>query len=360
MIMGEAILRITVTTLAPGLVVALVAAFLNSQGGKGLLGVLLRHKEIAVFLIVFLIALMPIVFSLSEHTLAFPRILAIYVSELLLSITVVVSFIFTWKMLEVIEQLCSEPYLSTIKVLRLLQKPWVRWHLFLSPLTSWVFGLRQVSFRVVECSNDRGKTSAAAFQELAKVIVSAKKIQMALGEIGHELMERPELLESLLATHANNGATVEIVHGPRVDPETEKVFTLARQGVLSLYQMPNYKSHHYIIVTQTTGEKIVIEEGIHCETIWREDQLGKINTDFTSGVRLYYVIRNSKRLAALRENEFEKRKRVSTRTEEHPYISAPQNRSPLRLFVETVIDTSLKQFCQSVVIWVLAKDGRRH
>ena len=102
MAMWQSIVKITLTSLLSGLVVVIIAVLLNLRFTRtSLYEILLSRTKIIIFFFALLILLMPAVFSLLRGELLSPEELAVYVKELLVSAAIVVSFSFTWKVLNV-------------------------------------------------------------------------------------------------------------------------------------------------------------------------------------------------------------------------------------------------------------------
>lgn len=100
MAIWQSIVKITLTSILSGLVIAIIAVLLNLRvTGKSLYEILLGRRKIVYFSLVLLILLIPIVFSLPRGTLLSHKVLAVYVRELLVSVFIVVLFSVTWRVL---------------------------------------------------------------------------------------------------------------------------------------------------------------------------------------------------------------------------------------------------------------------
>jgi hypothetical protein len=97
----QSIVNITLTSLLSALVVVAIFALLRLHfSEKSLYEILLRRKKIAYLFLVFLILLMPVVFSLlGGKWLLSPGEWGVYTRELLVSVVIVMSFSVTWKIL---------------------------------------------------------------------------------------------------------------------------------------------------------------------------------------------------------------------------------------------------------------------
>ena len=177
-------------------------------------------------------------------------------------------------------------------------------------------GIRKFFFLRGSTSNER------AFDELLSLLDDAIDIKLALGEMGHRLMENEKMLERLVRAYQTNQANITIVHGPRVDPETHRVFELAREGILSLYCMPNYRSHHFFLITSKNGKTTAIEEARHLETRWKKVG-GQWKESAHSYVRTYFVASQPYRLQNLRQ-AFRIRRTTASRIYESPALEENQ------------------------------------
>lgn len=222
-----------------------------------------------------------------------------------------------------------------LKALRLFQRVWVWLERLSKPFSTWRLGRHGISYYVIPYSEKGFEDADELFGKIVKILKTAKEIRVTVGEMGHAMWERQELIDALKYAYRENQARIEIVHGPRVDKKTTQVFALAEQGMINLFRMPKYIPHHFMVATSLTGEMSVIDESIHDETLWAKDQTGELTLLFASKVRLYYVFDRSKDLAEYLISEFKRRKKTAVCTFEHPDIIAPQGISQRKLLVDT-------------------------
>jgi len=237
-----------------------------------------------------------------------------------------------------------------LTILRLFQIVWVPLELFLQPLLAWVFRLRGVSHYVVRRTEKGYENADELFKEAAKIFREAEEIRIAVGEAGHQLMEHPELINGLQHAFEKNQATIEIVHGPRVDSKTQRVYDLAKKDIVGMFMMEKYKGHHFILVTGPAGEVSVIDEGTHNETRWMESKDGELVPVLGSRARLHYIIKHSNRRVRYLRDEYERRKNAAYPIFENPLISSPQKLSPLRILADVLLNFPNKHFLQPLSI----------
>lgn len=73
----------------------------------------------------------------------------------------------------------------------------------------------------------KGLGSKILLEDLVLAFKGAVDIKMAVGEIDHHLMENRQVLDGIIYACEHNHASIEILHGPRVDPKTKTIFELA-------------------------------------------------------------------------------------------------------------------------------------
>jgi len=236
-----------------------------------------------------------------------------------------------------------------LQVLKLLQSPWASLHESLYPIVRKLFELRGVDYYIVDRTaplEERNAREREVFDLVQKILTDAIEIKVALGEVGHQFMEHPAVLEGLSRAFIINSANIEIVHGPRVDPKTTSIFSFARQDVVRLFKMDNYESHHFILVKKRDGDVILVDEGVHVEAIWSKDKSG--DRDFSSDQRYYFVTSNKPKVIQQRKNEFTNRKNKATEIKHHPNLNSPQNRSVFRLTTNVLFDTVYGRLKQTI------------
>lgn len=198
-------------------------------------------------------------------------------------------------------------------------------------------------------SADGVKIDEEPYELLRQALVTAKDVKFAVGEIGHRLMERPDVLEPLMEAYETNSANIEVVHGPRVDPLTVSVFNMVAEGKVQLYRMPEYARHHFILTSDGNGQRTVIDEGVHLETLWgkRQGQLGEVHA---SQARLYYVTQNSRRHYDQRLREFERRKASAVKINSHPGLFPPQKKNAIFYFLDALVNVAIRHFLQPLLL----------
>lgn len=230
------------------------------------------------------------------------------------------------------------------------QRVWVKLELVLQSFFARILGHFDISSYALFCSEEGFEGADELFRHVKEIFKEAKEIRMAVGEMGYRLLERSPLVDSLQHAYEKNQATIEIVHGPRVDLKTRRVFELEKCGVVSLFRMPEYKRHHFILVTSVTDQVSVIDEGTHNEIVWMEDELGNPIPILTGQVRFYYIKENSKRRVPYLEEEYESRKRNAVPISEHPGLSPPQDHSAPRILADILLNIPVKHVFQPLAI----------
>lgn len=172
------------------------------------------------------------------------------------------------------------------------------------------------------------------FANLNKYFNEAKLIQFSLGEFGAVIMENPKVIEGIMYAHKKNKAKIQIVGGPRADPKTRTIFGLAKKGILEIYRTPIYMSNHFVIITGKNGEKLIVNESVHEETIWSPKTEDKIYSSIT---RAIYIFNRKKHYVEALSREFERRKSMSARITRHPGLNPPQNISSTKLLIRSFL-----------------------
>lgn len=213
------------------------------------------------------------------------------------------------------------------------------------PVVQWILSLGGVKYFLIQRAANH-KASNPAIDQLEQLLIDAVEIQIAVGEAGHRLMEHPGILTGLKTAFYNNHASIEIIHGPRVDPLTHTIFEYAQTGMLTLYRMPEYARHHFLLIKNRQGITTLIDEGIHNEAIWKVDDEGKVTEVLASKARLYYITERANRVIDSRRKEFQKRKCASQVNMKHPYLNPPQNYHWLRYILEALFSLPIKHALQ--------------
>lgn len=156
------------------------------------------------------------------------------------------------------------------------------------------------------------------FKMVSQAVRDGVEIQLALGEMGHRFIDHPLILDSFQYAFTYNCAQIEILHGPRIDPDTEKIFELARQGIVKLFMASHYNRHHFIIIKRKNGITSILDENVHNEALWRQDSKGSPEQLYTSRYRVYFFHSQSRGLAKTLKVIFENRKQGSRSTPIEP------------------------------------------
>jgi hypothetical protein len=210
----------------------------------------------------------------------------------------------------------------------------------ITSLTAPWFNKRGVTRFYLDKTKDNFKNASPLFKHLESVVEGNEIVEarMAFGELGHRLMEDsrlPELIQYAVDTY---GAKVEIVHGPRVDPKTKRIFDLAKSGKVKLFMGPKYKRHHFIIFTTKDGTSFIIDEAVHSETIWKRNNGQEVTEKYISKANTYYLLENANHYGDYLKLEFDRRKN-NPKTEpitEHPGNPKPERFPELKFFLHTL------------------------
>ncbi len=211
-------------------------------------------------------------------------------------------------------------FLTWLESVKRLQKRFAPFELSLRRLLVQIISSRGIAVYAVRRTEKGYENADEMFTHIKPLLIEAQEIRIAVGEMGHQLFENMELLESLQYAFDRNQARIEIVHGPRVDPYTRHIHQLEDKGIVSLYRTAYYIPHHFFLVRNRIGQVSAIDESTHYETLWAKDALGHLFALFEDDVRLYYIINQSTRRVRQLAREFEKRKGLAERVSEHPEI----------------------------------------
>lgn len=239
----------------------------------------------------------------------------------------------------------SEKLELAVEAVNKLRAPLLWFMVVTYPIVQWILSLGGVKYFLIQRTANH-KTSNPAIDQLEQLLNDAVEIQIAVGEAGHRLMEHPGMLIGLKTAFYDNHASIKIIHGPRVDPLTHTIFEYAQTGMLTLYRMPKYARHHFLLITNRQGITTLIDEGIHNEAIWKVDDEGKVTEILASKARLYYITERANRVIDSRRKEFQKRKSASQVNMKHPYLNPPQNYHWLRYILEALFSLPIKHALQ--------------
>lgn len=222
--------------------------------------------------------------------------------------------------------------------LRATQRFWLWLEGFTTPLIIKLFAARGIDFELVRRFDEEAFEQEKLILKLVDAFKDAKEIYMALGEMGHGLMERSDVLAAFDHAKREHGATIQILHGPRVDPKTSDIFGLASNNVVELFRTPTYYRRHFSYVKNVDGRVTIFDEGIHDETIWARDEDQETIPLFTSLARHQYFVPDSKRLKDFLKNEFEYRKSKAEKVFSRPEKFIPSDYSALRIFLTSTFE----------------------
>lgn len=179
---------------------------------------------------------------------------------------------------------------------------------------------------------------AKVVSPIVEVLRDSVQIKIALGEMGHRVIDHPEVLGAIAEAYLNNDATIEIVHGPRVDPETKEIFKFAEQGIVKIYRRDEYNRRHFILAQKESGDIAVMDEGVHNEALWAEDKSGNHEQVYSSRYRIYQFLKQSGRLAKKLDREFEHRKANCSPSSSHPGYVHSYTHPLRRVWVKGVLN----------------------
>jgi hypothetical protein len=200
------------------------------------------------------------------------------------------------------------------------------------------------------------KTSRDRFyRHASKLVENAISVKMALGEAGSRFLEE-ERMRNGMKKAAEEGVDLEIIHGPRVDPETKTIFSLAREEKLQVYKNDDYQSHHFTLIETKKGEKFVLDEGIHDETLWNPETGKAIWSDLT---RCMYIYKPSSGFGQFLQSVFEERKRGATPVIHNIGISKKQTVIPSKLLASAFTTNLVKQHILQPLSILFQRRNRR-
>ncbi len=151
------------------------------------------------------------------------------------------------------------------------------------------------------------------FTRVEDALKEAKEVWMCVGEMGFRLMERDEIINGINFAAKHNGASIKVIHGPRTDPKTKRIFDLAKDGLVELFQLENYPSHHFLYIVSKTGRRLLIDESPHLEPVRARNQAGMVVEFYRSMHRFFYFIRDPKWLGQRRLRQAQNRIRLAER-----------------------------------------------
>lgn len=232
-------------------------------------------------------------------------------------------------------------------VLKIFQKILVPLERLLFPLFVLLFRFRGISYIAVVRDKAKPEKVEESLAQLHEIFCNAIEIKLALGEMGHRLMQSPEILDGIKYAYEHNDASIEIVHGPRVDPKTTTIFDdYAPKDIVSMYRMSTYARHHFIIVTGVNGTESLIDEGTHNETLWGYNKDGLPDEIFTSKLRFYYFSKKSTAIIRARRLQFSQRKQAAIQIKQHPGLNPPQDHTTSSYILQVLSNLLIKHLKQ--------------
>lgn len=218
---------------------------------------------------------------------------------------------------------------------------WIRIETWVSPQFIKIFEKRNIEFLFYKRWGEQNKRSQKEnvkeyfFSKMASEIKKGKSIKIRLGEMGHLLIDNEKIIDAFLTAYKRNQAEIEIVHGPRVDPRTAKIYELVESGIVDTFKSNKYFQNHYMVIETASGNKTVFDEGIHDETLWRLDSDDPLLESLTRNI---YIIKGDKKIFQSYIDGFEYMKNNAKRSTKNPKIENPQNFSWLKLFIGGIIN----------------------
>lgn len=227
-----------------------------------------------------------------------------------------------------------------------LQDIFIRIELFTVPIFRAVFALFGVKLYVLRRGKDSFANNDKFSRELAYLLNNAVEIKISVGEMAHQLMERDDLLVGLKNAKKLNGATVEIVHGPRVDPATKRVFGLAAKGIVKLFRGDKYFTNHFILVKLPSGKEYLINENSHHEPIWYQSEDEEWKAKWESRLLFYYIHESPSARIGWMRAEYERRKSTSKQIFHHPGVFPLQQMTLSTFIFRSVLNILVKHVTQ--------------
>jgi hypothetical protein len=202
--------------------------------------------------------------------------------------------------------------------------------------------------------NKNGYTGAERiFGALSVELRNASKIWMCVGEMGSRMMERDDIIAALRYAAQVNHAEIYIIHGPRVDYKTQRIYDLAAAGMVQLYSLSSYPSEHFIYIKKIDGDVSLLEEAPHTEPIRGLDENGEKVEIHRGLIRPFYLIMHPNLLGFYRYKQALNRIQHANLSQSRP--SNPADRG--YPFVEALLAILFKyiaiiNFLQPLVIFI--------
>ncbi len=194
---------------------------------------------------------------------------------------------------------------------------------------------------------------------LTRMLLEAKEIKLALGELDPRFMENPPFLWALEAA-LKKGATCKISHSRNVHEKTRSIFKLQEQypHQLELYTTEMYTRPHFFIAENEKREVIV--ENVHGDTAWWKDERGNLELAYRRNFWVYTFFEGvyAEWLGLRLNREFEQRLASSTKTKYHPGLPNPRLASAwdivfegFRMAGEAYVGQTIEFSANAMITW---------
>ncbi|KAA3644923.1 MAG: hypothetical protein DWQ07_16095 [Chloroflexi bacterium] len=215
---------------------------------------------------------------------------------------------------------------------------WLIIEYLVSPMLKSLFGyfgvtyifFTRVEFEFTSFMNRMEAEADRMYNIVSHYLSQARVVKVGVGEMGHRLMDNPKILSGVKNAIKNNNAHVEIVHGPRVDPKTIDIYELAEQGAIDIFMSQYYFHNHFLILELINGETIIVDEGVHDETLWKHDAPEPLLESMTRNV---FIFAPKVRLRKSYLDEYTRRTEDVIRVDSNPGFTRQQKYSWKRLIV---------------------------
>ena len=191
-----------------------------------------------------------------------------------------------------------------------------------------------------------GYKETAPFRKMQSLLRQAINIKVLLGEMDHDLMERPDVIDGIKYALENNNAEMTFVHGPRIDPQTKTIYNYVNKYNVSFHRLYNYREHHFIIIKTKDGSTFAFDESTHIETYWGIDRNDRILPFETTEKKIYYLIPPKHHRISQLESAFDKRLRDSVKINGRPNQFTRQDYSFIELTEDLTKTFIIRYFLQ--------------
>lgn len=177
------------------------------------------------------------------------------------------------------------------------------------------------------------KSYERAISKFSDILRSGVRIQSATGEMGNKLMEHPKMIASIKEAKKENKAVIEILHGPRVDPKTKKIFKLAKEDTVKLRKSDYYFHNHFTLVRTKDKKDYLIVEQLHDEVLWNSRTKRPFHENKT---RVIYIFEPKPKTLAKYQEVYTNRRKASEAETKSPGLRAPQEISLVKIVRELI------------------------